>query len=113
MMSNPNSASKGAMNFHIRRGVHVTEVALSGRMTFGDHDRFRELITAFEGPSGHQMVFDLSKVDFVDSSGLGMLLIARDVAESKQLNLTLKAPQKEVRQLMELAKFNRVIPITE
>lgn len=108
-----NRKSEGDMHFRINQRVGVTEIALSGRMTFSDHDRFREIMTEFQGPSGHRMVFDLSELEFVDSSGLGMFLIARDVAESKQLGLSLKAPRDEVRRLMDMARFDRVIPIAD
>ena len=101
----------GAMGYRINAGAGVTEIALSGRMTFADHDTFRHVISAFDGPSGHEMVFDLSGLEFVDSSGLGMFLIARDVAERKRLSFKLKNVQGDVRRLMSLAKFERVIQI--
>ena len=102
-----------AMHYHIRQAAGVTEIVLSGRMTFVDHDKFRQVMTAFDGPSGHQMVFDLSELDYVDSSGLGMFLIARDVAKEKRLGLSLRGVRNDVRRLMDLAKFERVIPIAE
>ncbi len=106
-------ATEGAMNFRIRQAPGMTEIALSGRMTFVDHDTFRQVMTAFDGPSGHRMVFDLSELDFVDSSGLGMFLIARDLASKKRLSLSLRGARDDVRRSMNLAKFERVIPIAE
>jgi anti-anti-sigma factor len=54
------------------------------------------------------MVFDLTGLEFVDSSGLGMLIIARDTAQKKQLEFTLRGARDNVRRLMEIAKFNRM-----
>jgi anti-anti-sigma factor len=105
--------SKRAMDYRIRQTGGVTEIALSGQMTFVDHDKFRQVMTAFDGPSGHRMVFDLSDLEFVDSSGLGMFLIARDLAEKKRLGLSLRGVRNDVRRLMDLARFERVIPIAE
>ena len=102
-----------AMGVRINTAPGVTEIRLSGRMTFAEHDRFRHVISAFDGPSGHQMVFDLSDLEFVDSSGLGMLLIARDVAQRKRLDFSLKGVRNEVRRVMTMAKFERIIPILE
>ena len=106
-------ATGSAMKFRINSTPGVTEIALSGRMTFSDHDTFRTVMSAFEGPSGHEMVFDLSGLEFVDSSGLGMFLIARDIAEKKRLNFKVKGVQTGVRRVMNLAKFERVIQIAE
>jgi len=105
--------TEGAMDYRISTAFGVTEIALSGRMTFSDHETFRQVISAFEGPSGHEMVFDLSGLEFVDSSGLGMFLIAREVAEKKRLGFKLKGVRGSVRRVMSLAKFERVIPIAE
>ena len=102
-----------AMGVHIRNAPGVTEIRLSGRMTFAEHDRFRHVIANFDGPSGHQMVFDLSDLDFVDSSGLGMFLIARDVAQRKRMDFSLKGVKAEVRRIMTMAKLERIIPISE
>ena len=109
-MSPPADATMGV---RIDTTPGVTEIRLSGRMTFADHDRFRHVMAAVDGPSGHQMVFDLSGLEFVDSSGLGMFLIARDVAQRKRLDFSMKGVRTEVRQIMALAKFERIIPISE
>ena len=107
------TASERAMKFRIRQTTDATEIALSGQMTFLDHDKFRQVMTAFDGPDGHRMVFDLTDLEFVDSSGLGMFLIARDVARKKRLNLSLRGVRNEVRRSMDLARLDRVIPIAE
>jgi anti-anti-sigma factor len=76
------------MEYSIETGPGITEIALRGRMTFSDHEKFRHVMAAFQGPEGHHMVFDLTGLEFVDSSGLGMLIIARDTAQKKQLEFT-------------------------
>jgi anti-anti-sigma factor len=96
------------MEYSIETGPGITEIALRGRMTFSDHEKFRHVMAAFQGPEGHHMVFDLTGLEFVDSSGLGMLIIARDTAQNKQLEFTLRGARDNVRRLMEIAKFNRM-----
>ncbi len=107
------TVTERTLNFRIRQTVGVTEIALSGQMTFVDHHKFRQVMTAFDGPSGHRMVFDLSELESVDSSGLGMFLIARDLAKKKHLALSLRGVRNDVRRSMDLAKFERMIPIAE
>jgi anti-anti-sigma factor len=101
------------MEFTVKNTPNTTELFLSGRMTFADHDKFRNLIATFDGPAGHGMVFDLSDVEFVDSSGLGMFIIARDTAQKKNLEFTIRGARDEVKRLFTIAKFNKMFNIVD
>ncbi|RJF82123.1 anti-sigma factor antagonist [Azospirillum cavernae] len=99
------------MDFTVTDAHDSTEIRLHGRMTFSDHDTFRSVIAAFERPAGHRMVFDLSGLDFVDSSGLGMFIIARDTAQKKKLDFAMRGARDEVQRLITLAKLHKVFTI--
>lgn len=99
------------MEFAVRNTPASTEISLSGRMTFADHDSFRDVIAAFDRPAGHKMVFDLSKLEFVDSSGLGMFIIARDTAQKKNLDFAIRGARDEVLRLMTVARFHKMFNI--
>lgn len=101
------------MDFKIRPSDKETEIFLSGRMTFADHEKFRKVLEAFEGPSGHSMVFDLASLEFVDSSGLGMFIIARDTAQQRKLDFCLRGAKDDVKRLITVAKFHRMFTIKE
>lgn len=101
------------MDFSIHNAPASTEILLSGRMTFADHETFRNVMTNFDRPAGHKMVFDLSKLDFVDSSGLGMFIIARDTAQKKNLEFAIRGARDEVRRLITVAKFHKMFNIDE
>ncbi|MBP2313254.1 STAS domain-containing protein [Azospirillum soli] len=101
------------MDFSIRNAPASTEILLSGRMTFADHETFRTIISHFDRPAGHRMVFNLSKLDFVDSSGLGMLIIARDTAQKKNLDFAIRGARDEVRRLITVAKFHKMFTIDD
>jgi HptB-dependent secretion and biofilm anti anti-sigma factor len=97
--------------------VHTTDdgltVALTGRMTLVDHDKFRNVVDAIEKMAGTRCVFDLAGLEFVDSSGLGMFLIARDVAQPKAVEIELRNAQEGVRRILTIAKFNTLFRIDE
>jgi anti-anti-sigma factor len=57
------------------------------------------------------MVIDLSKLEFIDSAGLGMLLIARDEAKKAGRNLTLRGPQGQVKRTFSATKFDTLLTI--
>ncbi len=102
-----------AMDFKIKNGAGETEIMLIGRMTFADHEKFRSVIAAFEGEPGHRMVFDLSGLEFVDSSGLGMFIIARDTAQKKSLEFSIRGARDDVKRLITVAKFHKMFNIAD
>ncbi|CAK0779186.1 HptB-dependent secretion and biofilm anti anti-sigma factor [Azospirillaceae bacterium] len=101
------------MEYKIKSVGTVTEIYLSGRMTFADHEKFRNVIAAFEGPQGHRVVFDLSGLEFVDSSGLGMFIIARDTAQKRNLDFSIRGARNDVKRLITVAKFHKIFNISE
>ncbi|AWK86438.1 anti-sigma factor antagonist [Azospirillum thermophilum] len=101
------------MDYSVHDAQDSTEIRLKGRMTYSDHDTFRSVIAAFERPPGHRIVFDLSGLDFVDSSGLGMFIIAKDTAEKRNLQFTLRGARDEVQRLITIAKFHKVFSIDD
>ena len=95
------------MNYEISRSDAGMEVAIRGRMCFSDHARFREVVGSFAGAPGQEVVFNLKELEFIDSSGLGMLIIARDEAKKKGMSLVIENTRSEVRRLMDMAHFER------
>jgi anti-anti-sigma factor len=86
-------------------------VAMSGDFTFADHARFLEVMNRLFGTQGVPVAIDLSKVDFIDSAGLGMLLIARDEAKKASQQLTLRSPQGQVKRMFAVSKFETLFTI--
>lgn len=99
------------MDFTVSDAQGSTEIRLSGRMTFSDHETFRSVIGAFDRPAGHRVVFDLSGLDFVDSSGLGMFIIARDTARKRKLDFAMRGARDEVQRLIAVAKLHKMFTI--
>ena len=56
-------------------------------------------------------VIDLSRVDFMDSSGLGLILGRRAVAEEISATLILQDPSAGVQKILNLAGMERLITI--
>lgn len=85
------------------------EYRLSGRLTFADYSGFKSLIDQFQNSSGKRVVFEMSDVEFIDSAALGMILLARDVALSNGVTLSLKGAKGQVKRIMEVAKFGKLL----
>lgn len=98
------------MEYTIRESPGATEIRLEGRLTFADHARFRGIITAIRDANGADAVLDLSGLDFADSSGLGMFIIAYDTALKANKQFSTRGARGEVKRLMTLARFEKKFP---
>jgi anti-anti-sigma factor len=56
-------------------------------------------------------VIDLKDLDWIDSAGLGMLLLARETAAKNNLQLVLRAPQGDVKSLLKLGRFETLFDV--
>lgn len=99
------------MKYEIRKRPGVTEFRLKGRMEFADHSVFKTLVEAFDAAERSDIIFNLDELDTVDSSGLGMLIIAREEAGRRGLRFALEKPRREVKRVMDLARFERLFEI--
>ncbi|WP_119678437.1 STAS domain-containing protein [Indioceanicola profundi] len=88
-------------------------VNFSGRMTLVDHDRFRSVIDSMEKMHGSRCIFDLAGLDFIDSSGLGMFLIARDIAMPRNVEIELRGATGSVRRVLQIAKFDTLFLVRD
>jgi anti-anti-sigma factor len=98
------------MEYRAKDEGHGREVFLTGSFKFSDNGVFREIIKDMDAYGGHDYVFDLNGLEHIDSAGLGMLLIAREMAEKNALQLRLRRPQGQVQQMLQVTQFTDLIP---
>lgn len=84
---------------------------ISGEFTFADHGTFKQMMAALLQPKSLPIVIDISKLDFIDSAGLGMLLLVRDEASKVSRQLILKGPHGQVKRMFDLTKFDTLFSI--
>jgi anti-anti-sigma factor len=91
----------------------VAMVRVEGRFDFPIHRDFRQLIKiAIENPKISEIKIDMSAVDYLDSSALGMLLLSRQNAISVKKTMTLYRPSELSRRVLEVANFEKLFVIT-
>lgn len=93
------------MNWKIHKSDTVFEVTLSDRLGFEDHVHFRNVLDKFIASSCKDIKFILNNLNDIDSSGLGMFLLAKDMSEDQGRSLVLSQPQGKVKALFELTDF--------
>ena len=101
------------MEYDVKAGDRGDELAIRGRFTFADYQQFRELVTRLLSSSASRYVIDLRDLEFIDSAGLGMLLLARDEAQRKNRALSLRRPSGQVRRVIDVARFDTLFEILE
>jgi len=98
-------------------GIDVKEqeavVRLHGRLTFNDHAKLRALIREMLQNKAKRQVLDLSALEFVDSAGIGMLLIAREEMANVDKQLVLRAATGQVKRVLTVAQLNKIVTIEE
>lgn len=92
------------MKYAIDNKANSMNIALSGRITFADYADINTLIATIKENPTQLITLDLSAVEFLDSSALGMLLLIRDAAGS-QSGLSIRNAKGQVKRIMSLAHF--------
>lgn len=88
-------------------------IQLNGRFDFNAHREFRNAMERALGLQGiDNVTIEMSRVAYLDSSALGMLLMLRERANSAKLGLVLANPRGMVRQALDIAHFEKLFVIS-
>ncbi len=60
-----------------------------------------------------KLIFDLSEVEYCDSSGLSAILLAFRMLRESGGKIVLAAPQKSVQTLIEISQLDKVLTLTD
>lgn len=90
--------------------INGSAVTFAGRFTFADHDGFQRVLGHLQTQRG-PVTLDLSRVEFIDSAGLGMLLMARETADGRSQRLTLKGARGAVAKMFEVSRFDTLFAL--
>lgn len=88
-------------------------LAIQGRFDFNAHAEFRKRSEEALGTADvRHIVVDLARVDYLDSSALGMLLLLREkAANGRGAQVSLCGAHGMVLQVLEVANFGRMFSI--
>lgn len=94
---------------HQREGVTI--LALKGRITVGEVTPVREKITALVAAGQNQIVLDLKDVDYIDSTGLGNLVISYTQVKKAGGALKLLNLNKRNVELLALTRLHTIFEV--
>lgn len=99
------------MEYTVKKVGEEIHVDLAGRLTFSDYGLFKELTELFIEHNAKSCLLDLSNLEFIDSAGLGMLLIARDKIRMKNGDIALKGAHGQVKKMLDLGHFDSLFKV--
>lgn len=99
------------MEFKTVNTANTTTIALSGVLTFDDHERFKAVVTGISEAASDNVELDLSATKMIDSAGIGMLLLANDRAGKAGKSLSLRGVTGHVAKVIELSKVDQIIKV--
>lgn len=101
------------MEYSVQGDEKSRELFLQGRLTFSDNMVFREIVDELKEYGGSKCVFDLAGLEFIDSAGLGMLMLLRDATVGRPFTISIRNADGQVRRMLEIAKFDALIPFED
>jgi anti-sigma B factor antagonist len=93
----------------IREGVEI--LALKGRLTAGESTAIREKVDQAIAAGHLNVIFDLTHVDYVDSTGLGGMVICYTTLKKQGGVLKLVNPNKRNVELLALTKLHTIFEV--
>lgn len=102
------------MTINIHVSGNVGHMSMSGRFDFQIHREFKEAYTRLlEDDAVHEIEIEMSKLEYLDSSALGMLLLLNERAKSVNKSVSLSRPSGVVAQVLEVANFGKLFNIVQ
>jgi anti-sigma B factor antagonist len=98
-----------ALDVTAQDGVPV--LAVRGDLDIYTHEQLRQLFKDGDVLEAPHVVVDLSAVGFLDSSGVGSIVVANRAAAGEGTTLHLVAEEQRVLKLLALTGVDRTIPV--
>lgn len=92
----------------------VARIQMSGQFNFQVHRVFKDTYAALlENAAIKEIEVEMDKLDYIDSSALGMLMLLNERARSANKSISLLNPSGVVMQVLEVANFGRIFNIRQ
>jgi len=101
--------------------MHINERAvpqgiildLVGDLTYANRAMFKAAVEKAKQAGCRHLIVNLEQVRFVDSAGLGLLVLVSQNMKLLQAKVSMLKPQRYVLEIMSLANIPKLIPIYE
>ncbi|MBF0107592.1 MAG: STAS domain-containing protein [Magnetococcales bacterium] len=98
------------MSISVQIEGRIATLSLDERFNFEIHRDFRDAYSKCKPNSA--FVIDMKRVEYLDSSALGMLLLLREYAGADKADVRIINCKSMVERLLKVANFDRLFKIT-
>ena len=100
------------MAMHIQVTDHLARITMTGRFDFEVHRDFKNAyMTLLDKPAVREIEIEMSKVNYLDSAAMGMLMLLHERAKDAHKPVALLNASKEASQVMEVANFSKILTL--
>lgn len=100
------------MAINVQINNHMARIVMSGRFDFEIHRDFKNAyIPLVNNATVREIELELSKVDYLDSAALGMLMLLNERAKEANKPVSLLNASGVASKVMEVANFSRIFNI--
>lgn len=103
-------------DFDVKLSVEngAATLSLRGRFDFSQYSTFKEEQTRImDKESVKEIILDFSGLDYLDSAALGILLVLLDRAKERGQSVTIRRATGVVREILDVAHFERMFIIED
>jgi anti-sigma B factor antagonist len=109
----PHARRDESMSFQVSKSSEVTLIEVEGQLIVGNRQELKQgVLEQLEG-GDMKFVIDFSNTDYIDSSGLGVLVSLSKKIREKGGELRLSNLNEDLRMLFELTKLDTLFRITD
>lgn len=98
------------MDYKILEENGIVSVKILGELTLTDEEIFRQLGQETAQKNGTKCIIDLDSLEFLDSAGLGLLLVLKEMCEDTSKTVSLRPGSGEVKEILDVSEFSSLIP---
>lgn len=88
-------------------------IVLSGSLTYVDGENFKGVLAEIEAAAKPVCVIEMKELNFIDSFGLGLLVVLYDLAEKLKVRLVLRHAAGVVRERLDYTKFDTIVTLED
>jgi anti-anti-sigma factor len=102
-----------SFSYEAKRRGGVAQIALAGELDMSATFQLEpELDRLLDARDVREIVLDLGDVEFVDSSGMGLLMATLDRTRESNTRVALVSVRPEVRRVFQIAGLDEVLPLS-
>ena len=100
------------MAINVQINDHAARITMTGRFDFQVHRDFKDAYAQLiDNASVREIEVEMSKVDYLDSSALGMLMLLNERSKAANKAVSLLNTSGVVSQVLEVANFSKIFNI--